>query len=173
MNGIGYINLPKVPSEFLPPLEEIISMPSMYRGIEDKYNFSAKNISNEGLLRQWICDIFKVTNPLAVQYQIITGNLPAHRDRGRRKLAFSYILATGGENVTTHIHDDVDQSIIVQSEKIQLHRWHYLVTQRLHSVSGMEEGVTRVSISMSPHPLYSNHPLWWERWRKFIAENSI
>lgn len=78
-------------------------------------------------------------------FQIITGNLVMHKDKGTR-VKLIYLLDTGGPKVSTEFWND-DQTELLQSEILQPHRWHIMKVDCYHQVVGVEPGKTRFSIT--------------------------
>jgi hypothetical protein len=82
------------------------------------------------------------------QYQIIYSGIPIHKDMGNRKLAYNYLLATGGSKVKTVIFDDSKK--VLQSEILPLKTWHSIKTDMYHGVFGLIKNTPRISLSITP-----------------------
>lgn len=74
----------------------------------------------------------------------LTTNLNQHTDIGT-KVKLIYFVDTGGDNVFTEFHSD-DNKQILQSVKLDSHKWYALKTDVNHSVRGVEKSKTRFSI---------------------------
>ena len=152
---IKYLEYPPVPNELLPPVEQIINSKKMdipHCGNVDPNDifnsFSTRKVSTD--LDQWIRDTFKCQ--YYANYQVLIGNNPIHVDLqhfpGARIIAFNYLLDQGGNNVITSVYDK--EHTVLQSECIELHRWHMLRTSMPHNVMGVEPGRIRVALSVTP-----------------------
>ena len=139
MLDIEYLNLPLIPNDLIKPIEDIVSKTGsrFYASY-----FIVQDTSKE--LNDYLKTIFDFK--FVSHYQIINSQIPIHIDINDRKVAYNYLLATGGNNVTTSIYDS--NYCITQSEQIPIHQWHRLNTGKLHGVRGIE--TLRVSISVTP-----------------------
>jgi hypothetical protein len=147
MKYIEYLNFPSIPKQFIKSADEIIKLHKLANPeVADQYNnvFSTREVEPE--LYEWLITTFDFE--LAVQYQIINQGIPIHKDKGNRLIAYNYLLATGGEDVITSVYDDNKE--LLQSEKLQLKRWHKLETGYFHGVEGIDPNSSRVSISITP-----------------------
>ena len=143
MNYIGYLDYPAIPNSVLLSVSNVISKPETDRPDQNSY-FKPKYSNAD--LRTW-CKQNILSDFLRVNYFVIPKDLPQHKDRNNRMIAFNYILDPGGSNVVTNIYDD-DQTTLLDSVCIEPFRWHYIVTGKFHSVVGIEH--TRVSVSITP-----------------------
>lgn len=69
-------------------------------------------------------------------FQIISGNLPAHKDIGT-EIKLIYLFNTGGDNVLTNFYEE-DKITVTDSYKIAAGRWHLLQANRYHAVHNVE-----------------------------------
>jgi len=120
-------------------------------------------------LRDWLHQ--NICSDLSIAgVQIITGEVALHRDK--RQWALNYLLDTGGSNVITSWHripgvpdveplnpDTAARALAstleqLESQCVELNRWHLISTEVLHKVTGVES--TRVAVSIG---LNYNKPL--------------
>jgi hypothetical protein len=138
-----YVNLPRLPDNILEHInfnfDQYSTGKASVNARTDKYSWT-DSFNKE--INEWcqknICD------EIYFAFQIIRGDLPAHKDLGT-KTKFCYLLSLGGDNVITSFYDD--QKNILESVKFELHRWHILKVDSYHGVQGMEPGKTRFSIT--------------------------
>jgi hypothetical protein len=167
MTYIEYLDLPRIPTHLLESLDDLITKPLFSNPYGTKsdisygvgtrlphntdpkqhYTFTRRNTSPE--LHAWLQTIFKFSEPFISHYQIINDPINLHRDPGR-KVAFNYIIESGGENVSTEIykykHPDLT---LLQSEVIPLFTWHKLNVGELHCVKNIDPTKTRLAISVT------------------------
>ena len=74
--------------------------------------------------------------------QVITGDLPIHRDIGT-EVKFNYVIEPGGESVTNFYSDEYK---LIESVVLQPHNWYILNVNIFHDVKNITPGATRVSI---------------------------
>jgi hypothetical protein len=141
MKYIEYIDLPSVPAHLLESVQDIINKP--IRTDSSSYAFF-KTRYIEGELKSWLQSIFDWK--IDPQYQLVYNGISIHRDGGNRVSAYNYLLDTGGDNVITSVFDNNHN--ILQSEKLELKRWHYINTGMLHSVHGIHPNHARVAITI-------------------------
>jgi hypothetical protein len=152
---IKYLNFPQVPEELLDSFEDIIAKTSELlpktpqRQKEQLEYFQNKAIGQE--LDQWLHGIFKFK--FYAKYQIIYRGIPIHTDKGAyegdRKYAINYLLDLGGTNVITTVYDD-DMKTVLQSECLELKRWHTIQVEKFHGVEGIEPEKLRIALSVTP-----------------------
>lgn len=139
MLDIEYLDLPSIPEELIESADSIISKTS--------YTFCSKNYilhntSNE--LNDYLKTVFNFK--FVSHYQIIKSEIPIHIDINDRITAYNYLLAEGGNNVVTTIYDS--NHGIIQSEQIQIKKWHRINTGKLHGVHGITG--LRVGLTITP-----------------------
>jgi hypothetical protein len=139
MNYIEYLDLPNIPEHLIDSIQDIIDKPMLTSGF--RY-FKNKPVSNE--LKMWLQSVFDFE--IHPSYQFIYDGLPIHIDRGNRISAYNYLLDTGGDNVITTVYNQ--ERIPLQSEKIELKRWHRINTGMLHGVYGINPDKIRISLSI-------------------------
>ena len=144
MKYIKYVDLPRIPKHLIEPLKNIINKPSRdfnYVSAEYKY-FKLKPVNND--LKSWLQPLFEFE--IFPQYQLVYDGIPIHVDADRI-FAYSYLLDTGGDNVETAIYDENHK--LLQSEILELKRWHYINTSMLHGVHGINPLKVRIAISVT------------------------
>jgi hypothetical protein len=139
MLDIEYLNLPSIPEDLLESVESIISKRSY---VFYSKNYIMHNTSKE--LNEYLKTIFNFK--FVSNYQIIKSEIPIHIDINDRTTAYNYLLAAGGNNVVTAIYDSNYR--IIQSEQIQLKKWHRINTGKLHGVHGITG--LRIGLTITP-----------------------
>lgn len=144
MNYIEYINLPKVPENLIEPLDVIINKPPISDSDPppDHPYYKARHVNDDLLI--WLKSILDLE--MRPRYQLLYDGLPIHTDKGKRVLAYNYLLDLGGENVKTTVYDN--QYNPLQIEQLELKRWHRIDTGMLHGVSGIDPNRVRIAISI-------------------------
>jgi hypothetical protein len=144
MNYIEYLDLPPVPENLIESITDIINKPpKASSNIASEYAFfKTRNVNDD--LAIWLQSIFK--NKIFAQYQLVYDGLPIHIDKGNRITAYNYLLDTGGENVRTVIYNDKYKPL--QSETLEVKRWHRINTGMLHGVHGIDPNKIRIAISI-------------------------
>ena len=140
MQHIQYLDWPPIPEHLIPSVTDIMQMP-----IVKSWGplFFIRNIQQEEL-KTWLGSL--MDNCLQPIYQSIHHDLPIHTDAGPRLVAYNYILDTGGTNVVTSVFNDDNECL--QSEILEVRRWHRITTNKPHNVKGLEKGRTRLAISL-------------------------
>jgi hypothetical protein len=143
---IKYLNLPKVPEELLDSVDSIINQNSEEMLVRDFAHFQYRTVNKK--LDEWVHSVFKIK--CYAKYQIIYDGIPIHKDNpsspGDRRIAFNYLLDTGGNSVITSVYDD--NKNLLQAECIPLKTWHSLVVEKYHGVEGIE--TIRVALTVTP-----------------------
>jgi len=148
MKYIEYLDLPKIPEHLLESIQDIIiKPPKNFSSISTDYPYFKTRYINDDL-QTWLQSIFDFK--VNAQYQLIYNGLPVHIDKNNRVTAYNYLLDAGGDNVKTSIYDSSYK--VLQSERIELKRWHRINTSILHGVSGIQPNNVRVSISLDVRP---------------------
>ena len=144
MNYIEYVNLPSIPEHLIDSIQDIINKPPKnFSNISSEYlYFKTKYVNDD--LKLWLQSIFDFE--IHPQYQLVYDRLPIHIDKGNRIFAYNYLLDTGGTNVITAIYDDKYK--LVQTEKLELKRWHRINTSMMHGVHGIQPNKVRIAISI-------------------------
>jgi hypothetical protein len=149
---IEYLDLPHIPDELIEGYDVILNHPVFVnqRNQESNTSFYSTRRLQEKLywwLRRkdiaWPWQINKVNT----QYQILSSDVPVHRDIGRT-VAYNYILYPGGDNVVTNIYNVYKQ--VIESVCIEPFRWHRINVSKLHGVHNIVPGLNRISITVNP-----------------------
>jgi len=138
MKYIEYLDLPPVPENLIESISDIMNKPTQ----ADFIYFKTKPVNDD--LKVWLETIFDFD--IDPKYQLVYDKIPIHVDRGSRITAFNYLLDTGGDNVSTAIYDT--NRNLLQSEILELRRWHRIDTSMPHSVHGINPDQIRVAISI-------------------------
>ena len=136
---VRYLNFPQLPDYIL---QKINFNFDQYESKSPGRNYVWTDSFNQEIdewCKQNICE------DMYWAFQIITGELPMHQDKGT-KVKMIYLLDTGGPDVYTEFYSD-DQTTLLQSVKLELHRWHIMKVDVFHRVTGVESGKTRFSIT--------------------------
>lgn len=135
---IRYLNLPLIPDAVINRIDRDYNRYSS-TFYHDKYVWSEHN---NHLVNRWCQE--NICNTMYWGFQIMSGDVAKHRDAGTTA-KLTYLIDTGGEDVHTIFYDDSGK--ILQDEVIKPNRWHILDVGHWHSVSGVEPGRHRFSVS--------------------------
>lgn len=126
---IRYLNLPRIPEDIIAKIN---------------FNFDQYEKKVSGVTYTW-SDSFNaevnqwcrenICQDMYWAFQIMTGDLPVHKDRVT-ETKLLYLLQTGGNEVTTYFLDD-DQKTVTQNYVIEPHRWHILRANAYHGVKNI------------------------------------
>jgi hypothetical protein len=156
---IDYIDLPEIPKDLLPDVQWIINKPKIDRSKQGLNNqiFHPKNIDNQPLA-DWLSknivnaltgNTIRTDTPFTYfRYQVIYPNFPIHIDKFARRAGINYLLQTGGENVLTQVYNK--ESEIIESKKIDVNKWHYLIAEQPHNAVNIETVRVAVAITLRP-----------------------
>lgn len=128
---IRYLNLPQIPEDIIKNLNYNFEEYDQRTRQLDTYLWS-DSFSDE--LNIWCKK--NICEDMYWGFQIISGNLPIHKDVGT-EIKLIYLLQLGGDNVLTNFYED-DKITISDSYNIQANRWHILQANRYHSVENVE-----------------------------------
>ena len=153
MKYIEYLNLPSIPEHLLEPIDVIINKPPKdSKKVSETYPdfksdnypyFKTREVNDD--LKEWLQSIFDFK--IDPQYQLVYDGLPIHIDVFTRRIsAYNYLLDTGGDEVKTVVYDE--QHNPLQSETLELKRWHRVSTNMFHSVHGIHPNKVRVAVSI-------------------------
>lgn len=138
---IQYLKFPRLPDEILSKINFNISEYEKKVDYSKECNYVWTDSFNQDI-NQWSKD--NICETMHWGFQIITGDLAPHRDRGTLT-KINYILSAGGDAVTTSFYNDSYE--LEYSEVIPEHAWHILKADSVHGVSGVETGKTRFAIT--------------------------
>jgi hypothetical protein len=79
-----------------------------------------------------------------VRYQVMNTGFPIHTDKYSRRVAINYLLELGGSNVLTQVYDGNNE--VLESQRIDLHRWHYLIAELPHNATPIETPRAAISV---------------------------
>ena len=77
-------------------------------------------------------------------FQIVSNDLPMHRDLGT-KIKLTYILQTGGKDTVTEWYNDKEE--LVESVALEPFRWHIFKADSYHAVKNITPGQQRFSVT--------------------------
>lgn len=135
---IHYINFPKIPDNIVNQIPRDTLLYTKDLDYSANNYFWSKSFTTE--LEYWCRANVCATASWGIQ--VITGNLPAHKDFGT-SLKFIYIIETGGGDVRTNFYND--NKHLINSYVIAPNTWHTLKADTLHDVKNVEQ--VRISIS--------------------------
>ena len=154
-NLIDYIDLPEIPKELLPDVQWIIDKPKIDRSKQGWNNnvFHPKTIDNQPLA-DWLSEnvVKALTGDVVFKYfryQVMYPGFPIHVDNYGRRAAINYLLQTGGDNVLTQIYNK--DSEVIESKKIDINKWHYLISEQPHNAANIETVRVAVAITLEAH----------------------
>ena len=128
---IRYLNLPPVPQHIVDNLNYNFSEYDQSNKLGDVYLWSDSfNEEINAWCKANICE------DMHWGFQIISGDLPAHKDIGT-EIKLIHLFNTGGDNVLTNFYDE-DKITVTDSYKIEAGRWHILQANRYHAVHNVE-----------------------------------
>jgi len=136
-----YLDLPSIPEELLEPIDVIINKPRKdIIHISSDYDFfQTREVSKE--LENWISSFLK--RECIINYQIVKKGIDIHKDFGRR-VAFNYLLDTGGHYASTCFYNEQQQ--IIDIAIIKPKKWHRLKVDVFHNVKNLHRERVAVSV---------------------------
>lgn len=135
-----YLNLPRLPENILSRIN--FNFHEYTKGTKSTTNRYLWSDQHNSVINEW-CQK-NVSSSVYYAFQIM-GDLDLHKDNGT-KTKLCYLLQAGGDNVYTDFYDDTKTKIL-QSIKLETHRWHILKTDVYHLVRGVDPQNTRFSIT--------------------------
>lgn len=134
---IQYLNFPRVPQEITRAISTDLNAYNR-RLIYDNYTWSDDyNQAIDAWGKSNICP------DMYYAFQMITGDLPLHKDTTPTKL--NYVVHLGGNDVKTEFYSDDEQ--LLASYLIPAERWHVFKADTLHRVVNLEPGQVRLAIT--------------------------
>lgn len=134
---IQYINLPKVPEDIILDLPKDINLYQTQGN--GNYHWTE---SHNAKLNEWAQK--NICREMYFAFQLMTGDLPIHKDIGTLT-KFVYIIEPGGSTVLTKFWDD--EYNLLDEYVIEKNQWHILKADTNHSVEGIETNKLRWSIT--------------------------
>jgi len=128
---IRYINLPQIPAGIIDNLNYNFDQYDQRNRLGDVYLWSD---SFNAEVNEW-CRA-NISKDMYWGFQIISGDLPAHKDIGT-EIKLTYLINTGGDGVLTNFYEE-DKITVTNSYNIPAGRWHLLQANRYHSVHNVE-----------------------------------
>ena len=162
--NLQYINLPKIPSDIIEVAIKNIptcissAQAKKYATVQErdsdhedgkkkflqvsnsKYIWTDfENDALDSWCKQNIC------KDMYFAFQIMTGDVPIHKDIGT-SVKFCYLIQPGGDNVITTFYDE-DKTTPLDSYCIELEKWHILKVYANHGVSNFVSDGIRFSVT--------------------------
>lgn len=150
-----YLDLPKVPDHLLTDIDSILNQQPINFGtahLDSPHDPSVRKhwpVKVKQELFEWLTALFD--EDILVYYVVSTAPLETHMDT--RLYCCNYILANGGEDVTTYAHHD-DSSI--EYVKFEERRWLKLNNHLPHGTIGKFDNTVRIILQISPKQAYEN-----------------
>ena len=130
--------IPKIPEHLINLTEEEIrKIPNKFNGVKaSKYTLHAATKELEEFIRPYF------DSDTNIAFQLITDELPIHKDYGRSS-CYNYIIKTGGDVSTVWYDDDLTE---ISRTVFPTGVWHNIDTSTYHTVVGLTD--TRIAISV-------------------------
>jgi hypothetical protein len=139
---IKYLKYPAIPVELIKDVRWLIE-DSVIPYVAVTNFFKTLTINQD--LFNWLQTNLPI-DVIHARYQIIFNGITKHKDSTDRVTSVNYLLDCGGDGVMTSVYDDL--GIMLQSECIQLNKWHYLPTHLTHDVTSLGFVRPRIAISI-------------------------
>ena len=131
--------IPQIPDRLINITEEEIrKIPNRFDGVDKPRKYSLHTATQH--LQNFLQPYFDSNAEIA--YQLITDDLPIHKDFGRTN-CFNYIIQSGGDVNTVWYDDDLKE---IDRVILPTHIWHNINTETFHNVIGVNS--TRIAISV-------------------------
>lgn len=136
-------NIPNIPEDLCKlSVEEIRSIPNKFTGVKISEGivptYTLHTAPSE--IEQFLKPYFNANANFA--FQLITQNLPIHKDFGRTQ-CFNYIINTGGNVKTVWYDNDLNK---IESVVFPVRKWHSIKVDNFHNVTDVIN--TRISITV-------------------------
>jgi hypothetical protein len=130
--------IPKIPDYLINlPEEKIRQIPNKFNGVKaSKYTLHAATKELEEFLRPYF------DNSVNIAFQLITDDLPVHKDYGRTS-CYNYIIESGGDVSTVWYNDNLKE---IDRVNFSTHVWHKINVETFHNVIGINS--TRIAVSV-------------------------
>jgi hypothetical protein len=137
---IKKILLPKMPDDLIDEIYKSIRLNSdkAWKGDFDMYAWMPATDKIQDWCKQ------NISPDLYWGVQLITNDLPMHKDHGT-EIKFNYVITQGSSDVRTNYYDD--NKTLISSNILDAHTWYILNVSVFHSVTGMKDGMERISIT--------------------------
>lgn len=140
---LEYLDLPSIPDEWLPSLEEIKQLPPYSPPVLEEMNLYYLRQLTDNRVINLLQPYFEFDITGHIFYQYIGKNLGIHTDFGR-KTAINYIIELGGNNVITKWYDENNQ--VIEQHIIEQKRWHKLIVDVKHNAENITSDRYAISI---------------------------
>lgn len=130
--------IPTIPDTLVNLSEsKIRNIPNKFNGVKaSKYTLHDATKELEDFLRPHF------ENHANIAFQLITDDLPIHKDYGRTS-CYNYIIKPGGDVSTVWYDDDLNE---IERVIFPTHTWHKINVENFHNVVGVDN--TRIAISV-------------------------
>jgi hypothetical protein len=135
---IHYIKFPPIPNSIVDQIPRDVLQYSKDLDYSANNYFWSKSFTTD--LESWCKE--NICSTASWGIQVITGDLPVHKDVGTIS-KFIYIIDAGGSSVTTTFYDN--NKCITNEYIITPQEWHILKADTFHSVTNVEQ--VRISVS--------------------------
>ena len=130
--------IPQIPKDLIDITEEEIrKIPNKFNGIKAT-KYSLHTVTKE--LEDFLTPYFD--NDVNIAFQLITDELPIHKDFGRSN-CYNYIIKSGGDVSTVWYNDDIKE---IDRITFPTHIWHNINVETFHNIVGVTS--TRIAISV-------------------------
>lgn len=130
--------IPKIPDHLVNLTEEEIrKIPNKFNGVKaSKYTLHNATKALEDFLRPYF------DKDANIAFQLITDELPVHKDYGRTS-CYNYIIKSGGDVSTVWYDDSVKE---IERVNFPTYTWHNINVETFHNVVGIDR--TRIAITV-------------------------
>jgi len=137
-------NIPQIPNDIIDKFteDEIRKIPRDFSGVEPPNNvvpkYSLHTAPQE--IKSFLQPYFD--NDVDISFQLITQDLPIHKDFGRTN-CYNYIINTGGNVNTVWYDDDLNE---IEREIFPNNVWHNITVSTYHNITELTN--TRIAITV-------------------------
>ena len=130
--------IPKIPNHLINLTEEEIrKIPNRFNGVKSS-KYTLHNATKE--LEDYLKPYFN--SDVNIAFQLITYDLPVHKDYGRTS-CYNYIIKSGGNVSTVWYDKDIKE---IERVNFPTHMWHNINVETFHNVVDIDS--TRIAISV-------------------------
>ncbi len=144
MINVKRLMLPKVPPNIIDEVHNSIrdGINRAWEGDRAQYKLDQYSwIPGNSAVQSWCSE--NICPDIYFGIQVITANLPIHRDI-ETEVKFNYVIDSGGDLPETSFYTDEHE--LIESIVLQPHIWHILNVHKFHDVKNVTPGKTRISI---------------------------
>jgi hypothetical protein len=138
------LQLPKIPESIV---QEIYNSARTKKNLVEKID-SYKWVAASDAIQQWCKE--NICTDMYWGVQIISNNLPVHKDIVT-EIKLNYIIDSAGANVITKFYDD-DMNLI-QTVEFEENEWYILDVSKYHEVVGVNQDQSRISVTGRIFPI--------------------